>query len=123
MASLVNQAYATLRDPVKRARYLLQISGASLPDDSQTTNDAAFLMEQLELREAIEACRSSDEPLDCCDRIAARLESRADELGREFVDFLSAQDIDAAVESSRRMQFIQRIQQQLDELQFELEDS
>ena len=123
MASLINQAYATLRDPVKRARYLLKISGAALPDDSQTTSDAAFLMEQLELREEVEACRASDQPLDCCERISARLESRADELAREFVGFLSAQNIDSAVENSRRMQFIQRIQHQLDELQYELEDS
>ena len=122
MTSLVNQAYSTLRDPVKRARYLLKLGGARLPEDSETTSDSEFLIEQLELREAVEACREAGDPLACCDRMAQRLEARADELARAFVADLDDGDLDAAVDSSRKMQFVQRIQQQLDELQFELED-
>ena len=122
MASRVNQAYETLRDPVKRSRYLLQISGASLPDDSTTTSDTAFLMEQIELREELETCRHSEDALERCDRIETRLKRRAEELAREFVDGFEAQDFDTALESSRKMQFIQRIQQHLSELRYELED-
>ena len=122
MASWVNQAYETLRDPVKRSRYLLEIKGASLPDDSATTSDTAFLMEQIELREAVEACRHDDEGLERSEEIEARLKQRADELAQNFVDNLVADRLDAAIEGSRKMQFVQRIQQQLSELQFELED-
>jgi molecular chaperone HscB len=123
MASWINQAFETLRDPVKRSRYLLEINGADMPDESATTGDAEFLMEQLELREAVEGCREDDRPLDCCARIETRLEQRAGELAAEFVDNLEAGRLDQAVESSRKMQFIQRIQHQLSELQFELEDA
>jgi len=122
MASWVNQAYETLRDPVKRSRYLLEIKGASLPDDSATTSDTAFLMEQIELREAVEACRHDDEGLERSEEIEARLKQRADELAQNFVDNLVADRLDAAIEGSRKMQFVQRIQQQLSELQYELED-
>jgi len=123
MASWINQAYETLRDPVKRSRYLLEINGANMPDESATTGDAEFLMEQLELREAVDGCRESDQPLDCCERIETRLEQRAGELAAEFVSLVEAGQLDEAVEGSRKMQFIQRIQQQLSELQFELEDA
>ena len=51
VASWINQAFETLQDPVKRSRYLLEISGADIPDDSTTTADTEFLMEQIELRE------------------------------------------------------------------------
>lgn len=122
MASLINQAFEILRDPVRRSRYLLEINGAELPDDSATTDDTAFLMEQLELREAVEACRDSDTPLDCCDELEADLRSRAGELAEAFVAELEAGRLDEAVDYSRKMQFIQRIQHQLSELQFELED-
>lgn len=122
MASWVNQAYETLRDPVKRSRYLLEISGANLPDDSATTADAAFLMEQMELREAVDSCRHAEDGLQRCEAIAARLQQRADELAQEFVERFSAGETEAAIDASRKMQFVQRIQQQLDELQFELED-
>ena len=123
MASLVNQAFNTLRDPVRRSRYLLEINGAELPDESATTGDTEFLMEQLELRESVDGCRESDTPLDCCAEIASRLRNRAGEIADEFVAQLNAGQLDEAVESSRKMQFIQRIQQQLSELQFELEDA
>ena len=122
MASLINQAYETLRDPVKRSRYLLKINGVSLPDDSATTSDTVFLMEQIELREAVEACRNGDEGLQRSEEIATRLKQRADELARDFVADFAANRVDAAIDSSRKMQFVQRIQQQLAELQFELED-
>lgn len=122
MASLINQAFDTLRDPVKRSRYLLKINGAAMPDDSATTGDTDFLMEQLELREAVEACRDSEAALDCCAELESRLHRRATELADAFVTELDAGRLDAAVEYSRKMQFIQRIEYQLSELQFELED-
>ena len=122
VASWVNQAYETLQDPVKRSRYLLEISGATIPDDSSTTSDTEFLMEQIELREEVEACRHGEDPLRKCGQIETRLAQRADQLAAEFVTRFEARDLDAALLSSRKMQFIKRIQQQLSELQFELED-
>jgi len=122
VTSWVNQAYEILRDPVKRSRYLLEISGVALPDDSTTTSDTAFLMEQIELREEVEACRHSEDALNRCQQIETRLKGRADELTRDFVALFETMDFDGALQASRKMQFIQRIQHHLDELQFELED-
>lgn len=122
MASWVNQAYETLRDPVKRSRYLLEINGANLPDDSATTSDTTFLMEQIELREAVDACRQGDNAFERSEEIESRLKQRADEMSRDFVEHFTASRFDAAIDSSRKMQFVQRIQQQLSELQFELGD-
>lgn len=122
MSSWVNQAYETLRDPVKRSRYLLENSGAEIPDDSETTADAEFLMEQIELREAIENCRHSEDALDRCAQIESSLAQRAKQLASEFVEHFEQRDLEAARQSSLKMQFIQRVQQQLAELQFELED-
>ncbi len=122
IASWVNQAYETLQDPVKRSRYLLEINGATIPDDSSTTSDTEFLMEQIDLREEVESCRHGEEPLRKCEQIEARLAQRADQLAAEFVTRFEARDLDEALLSSQKMQFIQRIQHQLSELQFELED-
>jgi len=121
VASWVNQAYETLQDPVKRSRYLLEINGADLPDDSTTTSDSEFLMEQIELREQVESCRHDEDGLQRSYQIEARLSHRADELAREFASHFTAAEYDQAIVSSRKMQFVQRIQQQLSELQFELE--
>ena len=123
LASWVNQAYETLRDPVKRSRYLLEIGGAELPDDSQTTSDTAFLMEQLELREEIEACREAENAILQSEAIESRLSKRANELAAEFVTAYQSGDLDLAQVNSQKMQFIQRIHEQLTEFQYELEDA
>jgi molecular chaperone HscB len=122
VASWVNQAYETLQDPVKRSRYLLEINGADIPDDSTTTSDTEFLMEQIELREQVESCRQGEDGLQRSDQIEAGLAHRASELATEFVSHFEASQFNQAIASSQKMQFIQRIQQQLSELQFELED-
>ncbi len=122
IASWVNQAYETLQDPVKRSKYLLEISGVDIHDDSTTTSDTGFLMEQIELREEIDSCRQGEDALSRSEQIETRLRQRAQGLAREFVTQFEAGNFDSAMEYSRKMQFIQRIQHQLAELQFELED-
>ena len=122
MAAWINQAFETLRDPVKRSRYLLELNGAEILDESTTTADTGFLMEQIELREALDACRNASDGLERSSEIEMQLSQRAGELAQEFVDFFNQGDLDSAQHSSRKMQFIQRIQEQLIELQFELED-
>ena len=47
--ALINEAYETLKDPVLRGRYLLELDGHVIEDDRSMTGDPAFLMEQIEL--------------------------------------------------------------------------
>jgi molecular chaperone HscB len=121
-ASWVNEAYETLTNPVKRARYMLQLRGLELNDESETTSDTAFLMEQIAIREEIDECHSNADPLSCCDHIEAKLRSRANQFGSEFVVNLDRGELEEARISSRKMQFVARILHQLTDLQVELEE-
>ncbi len=118
----LNEAGQTLRNPVSRARYMLEINGVELNDEAETTSDTVFLMEQIELREQLESCRKADDPVARCDDIAAQLQTRAHQLGDEFMQNFNNNKLEAARLTSRKMQFIHRIQEQVMELQFELED-
>src|SRR5262245_7491389 len=52
--SELNQAYRALRDPVRRAEYLLELEGIKLSDERDGHKvPPAFLMEMLELREEL----------------------------------------------------------------------
>lgn len=54
LSSALNEAYVTLREPFRRADYLLQILGG--PSASEVKDvSGAFLMEMMELREQIES--------------------------------------------------------------------
>ncbi len=58
-ATQVNEAYQTLRDPLRRARYLLQLAGHDPAIETNTAMPAEFLMAQMELREAVAAARAA----------------------------------------------------------------
>ncbi|KAL3161841.1 hypothetical protein ABBQ38_008931 [Trebouxia sp. C0009 RCD-2024] len=53
-SSLVNRAYAVLRNPLQRALYLLETKGVPVPEDGGTISDPELLMEVMEQRECIE---------------------------------------------------------------------
>ena len=121
-AATINEAYQVLSNPVRRARYLLQREGIEFNDESETTADTAFLMEQIEYREAMDNCRDSEDPLHSCDLLIQTLQSRLDGLGEEFVSKFDREEIEEARLTSRKMQFVENVLQQVIELQYELED-
>src|SRR6185369_5500679 len=57
-AALANEAYRTLRDPLERARYLLQLKGFDTGEESNTSMPTDFLMQQMEWREAAAEARA-----------------------------------------------------------------
>ena len=66
-ATRANEAYKTLKDPLRRAAYLCELHGVDLGIESNTTMPPAFLMQQMEWRESLDEARS--------ERDTARLEA------------------------------------------------
>ena len=56
----INEAYQRLKDPLKRAAYLCELHGAPIRAEDNTAMPAAFLMQQMEWREALEDAGSLD---------------------------------------------------------------
>ncbi len=125
-ATLVNEAYETLRDPVKRAQYLLAEHGIDMRADQETTKDTAFLMEQLMLREELENARNADDPVAVLDdfmgRISTMIKTLVAQMAIQFEDGTPEQ-LDAARESVRKMQFLNKLHSEAESLEAELEDA
>lgn len=79
----VNEAYRTLRSPVQRAKYLLELNGVDVAVETNTQMPADFLMRQLELRESLAEAKDAaalDRLREHVTRERAALEERIGEL-------------------------------------------
>ena len=57
----LNEAYETLKDPMRRAAYLLELLGKNVENDDRTSsNDPKLLIEAMEMREELEEASSAD---------------------------------------------------------------
>ena len=54
-----NEAYQTLKKPLKRATYLCELHGVDLQTESNTSMPTAFLMQQMEWREDFDEARQA----------------------------------------------------------------
>ena len=125
-ATLVNEAYQTLKDPVRRAQYLLAEHGIDMRPDQETTKDTAFLMEQLMLREELENARHADDPVtvlnELMDRVAQMIKTLVAQMAIQFGD-ATPEQLEAARESVRKMQFLNKLHAEAEALEAELEDT
>ncbi|MGB7932611.1 MAG: Fe-S protein assembly co-chaperone HscB [Gammaproteobacteria bacterium] len=124
-ATRINEGYQTLKDPLKRGRYLLELGGFVFGDQHHTTRDPEFLMRQMELREALGAVKTAGDPLvvlaRLIDGIADDFTALAGELQSRFTEG-DCSDPQAAADTLMKMQFFRRLQQEAQELEAALED-
>ncbi len=124
-ATTINEGYQTLKDPLKRGRYLLELSGYNLGDEPHTTRDTVFLMEQMELREALAEVRGSSDPFAALqvimERIAVDIVALQGQL-RDNFEHASGEDLEAAAGALMKMQFFRRLQEEVMDLEAALED-
>ena len=101
----INEAYQRLKDPLRRAAYLCELGGASIQAENNTAMPAAFLMQQMEWREAM------DEATD-----VAALEALHDDVQQahqaalqhcvQLID--TAHDLAGAAQQVRALMFIEK---------------
>ena len=101
----INEAYQRLKDPLKRAAYLCELHGAPINAEDNTAMPAAFLMQQMEWREALEDARAEGE-LDTLDDAVAQARSAALAQCEQLID--QQQDYAGAARQVRALMFIAR---------------
>lgn len=120
--AFINEAYETLKKPRLRARYLLELGGVSFNDETETSKDPMFLMQQMELRESIEDVEHANDPFDALDNVAADVRAQADQLEREFRTAYVEGDQQVAKDVVLKMRFFERIKGEVKQLEEKLED-
>src|SRR4051812_40685560 len=104
----VNEAYQALKNPVKRASHILALHGVDVAFETNTAMPADFLMQQMELREALEEATAAKNAsaLDALQmRIDADKEALEGRLG-ERID--QKKDYKGAADLVRELQFLHK---------------
>jgi len=111
----VNEAYRTLKHPLSRAQYLLQLKGVDTLQDNNRAMSPAFLMEQMEWREAAAEAKEAEDA-DELERLHHRLRSQADGLYAELERRIDRdEDFTAAADIVRRLMFVLKLKDEIDE--------
>jgi len=108
-ATQVNEAYQTLKNPVRRAAYLLLQHGVDPRFETNTAMPADFLVEQMEWREAIEEASDAADAHELdhlSSRLGGELQRMYGEIGRQLDE---RSDYHGAAETLRKLMFLDKL--------------
>ena len=107
----VNEAYQRLKDPLKRAAYLCELHGAPVNAENNTAMPAAFLIEQMEWREALDEAATVAQ-LEALESMVSPARKQALQLCAEYLD--EKHDYMQAVAQVRALMFIDRFSRDIE---------
>jgi len=120
-ATQVNEAYQTLKHPVNRGVYLLRLQGIDALDASNTKMAPAFLMQQMEWREAIEDARAVKD-MAALDGLSDDLRAAHRRIEAQLAVLIdTAHDFAAASEAVRQLRFMDKLIAEVGDVYEELE--
>ncbi len=107
----VNEAYRRLKDPLARGAYLCALRGVPIDGERNTAMPAAFLVQQMEWREALDDARE----LAAVQQLQAELDAReAAMLAALAADLDEGRDTPAAAAQVRALMFVARFRQDIE---------
>lgn len=114
-ATRVNEAFTTLKAPLARARYLIELAGIDLGIETNTAMSSAFLMEQMEWREAVEEAESAADAGEL-EHLHQRLRTQTRELLGELERLIDdEQAFGEAADTARRLMFLDKLRHEIDD--------
>lgn len=107
-ASLLNDAHSTLKNPLRRAEYLLQLNGVDIHKNNQAMLDGAFLMAQMEQREELEELLAGRDQSGLAE-LLARTRAQQDVIWRAFSASVEAGRFAGALTAFHKLQFLTKL--------------
>lgn len=120
----INEAFDTLKTPLKRATHLLHLCGRTIKPETSFSMDPMFLMQQMELRENLEEAETMDS-LDELNDTTDELWNQILNEYRQVIDSkpeLDTTDLDTAESCVRKLQFLDKLRREIEQAEDRLVD-
>jgi molecular chaperone HscB len=111
-ATRANEAYQTLKNPLKRATYLCELNGVDLETESNTAMPTAFLMQQMEWREELDDARAGKN-IDALEQLDGALRGAKKEAVARIETLLDADDFAGAAQLVRQLMFLEKFGEEI----------
>ncbi len=121
-SALINEAYATLRKPLSRALYLLELAGLNRESVAKEPLDGGFLIVQMELREKLEAMEDLVDPESALDHLVAEIRADIALLQAQFSLAYTAGNLSSAASACVKMQYLDKLLSEAEQLESRLID-
>lgn len=121
LSSYLNEAYETLKSPLRRAGYLLRLRGMDVDQVAQSDLAPGLLLEQMELRESLAELPGDESAFDQLDALHRKAASRLAERQEQFVQALAGDRLDQARKLFHELQFLHKFQMEIHKKEESLE--
>jgi molecular chaperone HscB len=117
----VNEAYRALKDPVQRGKHILELHGVDVAFETNTQMPSDFLVQQLELREELEAATAAKDA-SRLDDLRSGLRTQKENLESQIGEAIDARkDYTGAANLVRKLMFLDRLDAEIDAAYEEIE--
>ena len=111
-ATRANEAYQTLKNPLKRATYLCELNGVDLETESNTAMPTAFLMQQMEWREELDDARAGKN-INALEQLDSALRDAKKDTVARIETLLDADDFAGAAQLVRQLMFLEKFGEEI----------
>ena len=109
-ATSINDAYETLKKPLSRADYMVDLlSSVYLPEGCNLVNDQELLLESMELREALEECDTKEQVNVLSIRAKNEIQNCIEVLSKLFGE----NDIEGACRFKTRLKYLEKFTEEI----------
>ncbi len=120
-ASILNDAYTTLKSPLRRAEHLLQLKGIDTGSYTQADLDKNFLLAQLRLREKLEELQVQENS-EALESMHREMEQELASKWSGFSSRFNGGDFQSAYQAFRELQFLHKLVEEIREAEDRLLD-
>lgn len=114
----INEAFQTLKNPLKCGLYLLQLH--DIDTDNNPKMDAEFLMMQMELHEQLHDIKQQSDPIDSINKFLQQIEQEQQQLNTSLSEQFAQENYQLARDNIYKLQFFTKVHQEALRLEEEL---
>lgn len=114
LSSYLNEAYETLKSPLRRAAYLLSLNGVDVEQVNQSDLSMELLLEQIQLRERLDELPADESALTDLEALRGEVTEKLERREKHFAERFELQKFDEAKQLYHELQFLFKLLSEID---------